>query len=83
MNLSLKFCVDLILLIELFCFKFFLSVYYILMGVCIVNGFLLFVVVLGNGFVFVIILKFLSLYINLNILIFLLVMIDIFVGLVV
>lgn len=83
MNLSVKFCVDLILLIELVCFKFFLSVYYILMGVCIVNGFLLFVVVLGNGFVFVIILKFLSLYINLNILIFLLVMIDIFVGLVV
>lgn len=83
MNSSVKFCVDSTLSTELARFKLSPSVHHILMGVCIANGLLSPVAVLGNGLVLVIILKFSSLYTNSNILIFSLAMTDILVGLVV
>lgn len=83
MNSSVKFCVDSTLSTELARFKLSSSVYHILMGVCIANGLLSPVAVLGNGLVLVVILKFSSLHTNSNILIFSLATTDILVGLVV
>lgn len=83
MNSSVKFCVDSTLSTELARFKLSPSVYHILMGVCIANGLLSPLAVLGNGLVLVVILKFSSLYTNSNILIFSLATTDILVGLVV
>lgn len=83
MNSSVKFCVDSTLSTELARFKLSPSVHHILMGVCIANGMLSPVAVLGNGLVLVVILKFPSLHTNSNILIFSLAATDILVGLVV
>lgn len=83
MNSSVKFCVDSTLSTELAHFKLSPGIYHILMGVCIANGLLSPVAVLGNGLVLVVILKFSSLHTNSNILIFSLATTDILIGLVV
>ena len=83
MNSSVKFCVDSTLSTELARFKLTSSIYHILMGVCVTNGLLSPLAVLGNGLVLVVILKFPSLQTNSNILIFSLATTDILVGLVV
>lgn len=83
MNSSVKFCVDSTLSAELARFKLSPSIHHILMGVCVANGLLSPVAVLGNGLVLVVILKFPSLHTISNILIFALATTDILVGLVV
>ena len=83
MNSSVKFCVDSTLSTELARFKLTSSIYHILMGVCVTNGLLSPLAVLGNGLVLLVILKFPNLQTNSNILIFSLATTDILVGLVV
>ena len=83
MNSSVKSCVGSTLSTELARFKLSPSVYGILMGVCITNGILSSVAVLGNSLVLAVILRFSSLHTNSNILIFSLATTDILVGLVV
>ena len=83
MNSSVKFCVDSTLSAELARFKLSPSVHHILLGVCIANGILTPIAVLGSGLVLVVILKFSSLHTKSNILIFSLATTDILVGLIV
>lgn len=83
MNSSVKFCVDSTLSAELTRFKLSPTIYGILMAVCVMNGILSPIAVLGNGLVLTVILKFSSLHTNSNILIFSLATTDILVGLIV
>ena len=83
MNSTVKFCVGSTLSTELTHFKLSPTIYGILMGVCVTNGILSPIAVLGNGLVLAVILKFSELHTNSNILIVSLATTDILVGLIV
>lgn len=83
MNSTVKFCVDSTLSAELNRFKLSPTIHWILLAVCVSNGLLMPIAVIGNGLVLTVILKFSNLHTNSNILIFSLALTDILVGLIV
>lgn len=78
-----KLCLDSTLSLELASFKLSPTLHGFLLAICVINGLLAVLAILGNSLVLVVILKFASLRTISNILIFSLALIDVLVGLVV